>query len=64
MDLRSELRKVRAAAEKVGDQAVAEGARRRLEMLQDAPDGAGWEWLAAQGDRGAQMALEAERGPS
>ena len=53
MSLRAELERVVEAAVTVGDLPVAEGAMRRLEALQDAAPGAGWEWLAARGDEDA-----------
>lgn len=57
--LQAELEQVVEAAVAAGDVAVAEGAMRRLEALQDAALGAGWEHLAARGDNGAQRVVEA-----
>lgn len=35
--------------------------RVRLVALRDGPPGAGWEWLAEQGERGALVVVEYER---
>lgn len=59
VNLLDELERAARAADTVGDACLAEGARRRLAMLRAGPPGAGWAWLAAQGDEGAALALQA-----